>query len=136
MFAMFAGVYMFKCEVYIQYRGTCIIPLSGACFCKTQIPSDRLLLPVTGCWVLDAGWMGGGISRAAAHRLCGGRSWQLLGHGRWLRGRMGLPGLAVFDLQWRRRRKGLLGDHSLTFPSFFPFQLSILSHRHHTLQGC
>lgn len=44
----------------VQYGGTCIILLSGACFCKTKIPSDRLLLPVTGCWVLVAGWMGGG----------------------------------------------------------------------------
>lgn len=68
-------------------------PLTG-CF---------LLRLGAGCWMLGAGcWVGGG---AAAHRLCGGRSWQLLGHGRWLRGRMGLPGLAVFDLRWGRRRK-------------------------------
>lgn len=71
---------------------------------ETHIPSDRLPLHATGCWVLNAGWVGG-ISRAAAHGLCGGRSWQLLGHGRWLRGRMGLPGLAVYDLWWWGRRR-------------------------------
>lgn len=61
----------------------------------------------------------GGISRAAAHRLCGGRSWQLLGHGRWLRGRMGLPGLAVFDLCGGEGKKRMAG-RPLTDFSFLP----------------
>lgn len=65
--------------------------------------------------------MGGGISRAAAHRLCGGRSWQLLGHGRWLRGRMGLPGRAVFDLRWVEEKKMTAGRPRTDFPViFFP----------------
>lgn len=89
--------------------------------------------PLTGCLSLRLGagcWVGvgGGISRAAAHRLCGGRSWQLLGFGRWLRGSMGLHGLAVFDLQWRRRRrKGLLRE-------FLPPSISSSSHID-TVQG-
>lgn len=64
--------------------------------------------PLTGCFSLRLGagcHVGRGLRRTATHRMREGRSWQLLGPTRWLRGRMGLPGLAVFDLQWGEKKK-------------------------------
>lgn len=44
--------------------------------------------PIGALWELVLG-----IRNTAACRLCGGGSWQFLGHSRWWKGWMGLPGL-------------------------------------------